>query len=476
MIIAIVIVFILGYTAIALEQTIKINKAATALTLGMLLWTMYIYAAPETIVNAHPDSFKDFIYADPVLSAHSLSDQATRYVVDFQIIKHLGNIAEIIFYLLGAMTIVSIIDFHGGFATLTDRIRTRDKQNLLWLIAIITFFMSSVLDNLTTAIVMIMMVRRLVSDRHNRWIFGSMVIIAANCGGAWTPIGDVTTIMLWINNNITSSVILRDLFLPSMISMIVPVFVASRSLKGDITTDRPQTSSVPEFTYNPAITWEERVSILTFGIACLLAVPVFKSVTGLPPFTGILFALGLMWIYMEILYNRKKDITQEQQFRVPYILSKLDLPTILFFLGILMAVAALEAAGVLGRAATFLDVYIHNTYIVNVCIGFLSSIIDNVPLVAAAIGMYPILTPETADAAPHAAYMLNFVQDGTFWQLLAYCAGVGGNILIIGSTAGVVVMGLQRINFIWYMKHISLPAIGGYLAGILVFVLQKLIF
>lgn len=476
MIAAIVIVFMLGYTAIAFEQTLKINKAATAITLGMLLWTMYIYVHPETIINAHPDSFKNFIEADPALSTHLLSDQTTHYVVDFQIIDHLGNVAEIIFYLIGAMTIVSIIDFHGGFGSLTDRIHTRDKRRLLWMIAIITFFMSSVLDNLTTAIVMTMVLRRLVAEQQDRWIFGSMIIIAANCGGAWTPIGDVTTIMLWINGNITSGVVMKDLFLPSIVSMAIPVWIASRLLKGGDVIDKPQPSPVSELAYNPNITHQERLSILIFGITCLLCVPVFKSVTGLPPFIGILFAMGLMWIYTEILYNHKKNIPKEQQYRVPYILSKLDLPTILFFLGILMAVATLEAAGILRQAAGFLDMYVHNTYGVNILIGFLSSVIDNVPLVAAAMGMYPILTPGAAELAPHATYMLSFVQDGTFWQLLAYCAGVGGNILIIGSAAGVVVMGLERINFIWYAKHISLLAISGYFSGILIFLLQKLVF
>ena len=423
-----VILFISGYILIALEHQTGISKSAIALLLGILLWTFI----PHT---------------------------------DNEIINHLGDTAEILFYLLGAMTIVEWIDTHNGFTLITNHITTRNKRKSLWIIALITFIMSSVLDNLTTAIVMIMLLRRLVNEQQERWIFGSIVIIAANAGGAWTPIGDVTTIMLWINDNITSLNVIHHLFLPSLISLIIPLVIMTFRLQGET---QPQQATNTNTTL--AISRREQMTILSVGIASLLFVPVFKEFTNLPPFMGIMLALGAVWTYTEILYNRKRNLSPEKIHRIPSILTKVDYSTLLFFLGILMAVAALQIAGILDQMSTFLNDKIHNVYLINMIIGFLSSVIDNVPLVAAAMGMYP-LTHTSGALSP---YLMNFTTDGTFWELLAYCSGIGG-ILIIGSAAGVVVMGMERINFMWYMKHITWIAILGYLAGIGVYYLQSLV-
>lgn len=475
MIAAMIILFVGGYLLIALEHYVGINKAATAIVLGVLLWTMYMFCGDAQIVETNRRAFEMFLAANPESASAALREQVSAFVGQWQAINHLGDISSILFYLLCAMTIVELIDAHGGFAIITRHIATRDKRRLLWMIAMISFFMSAVLDNLTTAIVMIMLLRKLVSSKKDRWLFAGIVVIAANSGGAWTPIGDITTIMLWINENVTSFYLLTHLFLPSFVSMLVPLLFVSARLKGEVSPPE-ELRAKSESGHPVRLPAPARLSILVLGVACLVSVPLFKAVTYLPPFMGILLALGLMWVYTEIVYNRNKAIPHAQQHRIPFVLTRIDMPTILFFLGILMAVAALECAGVLHTAAAFLDGRLHNPYLINSAIGVLSSIVDNVPLVAAAMGMYPLLSPEAAAAAADPAYMANFVQDGVFWQLLTFCAGTGGSILIIGSAAGVVVMGLERMNFFWYLKNISLLALAGYAAGILTFLLQRLVF
>lgn len=426
MLLVITITFIAGYILIALEKQIGINKTAIALVLGIVLWVLALH--------------------------HTTGD------INSQIVEHLGDTAEILFYLLGAMAVVQWVDTHEGFSLITQYIRTKKKRKLLWIIAFLTFFMSSVLDNLTSSIVMIMLLQKLISEQRDRWIFGSIVILAANAGGAWTPIGDVTTIMLWIHDNITSVNVIRHLFLPSLVSLLIPLSIASFWLKGDIQPMQDNHSFV-----RLAITRKEQITILAVGIAGLLFVPVFKELTELPPFMGIMLALGGIWIYSERLYHRKKGISPDKIHDIPSILTKIDYSTLLFFLGILMAVAALQVVGILDQMANFLNTTLHNVYFITAIIGFLSSIIDNVPLVAAAMDMYPLAL---ADGNALSPYMLNFTTDGAFWELLAYCAGVGGSILIIGSAAGVVVMGMERISFTWYLKHITWIAVLGYLAGI----------
>lgn len=442
--IAIVIVFILGYAAIALEHPLKIDKTASALLLGMTLWTMYAVG----VLNGN---------VFPETNIHDLVSEHG------SIRHHLGEIAEILFFLMGAMTIVELIDVHGGFSVITDKIKTRKKIKLLWILAILTFFMSAVLDNLTTSIVMVMLLRKIIADQKDRWIYASMVIIAANSGGAWSPIGDVTTIMLWVKGNVTTVPIITSLIIPSFISMAVPVLLASRYLKGELAPISANTECQKE----SCITFRERNQIFILGVLALLLVPVFKTLTHLPPFIGVLFTLSLLWIFLELMYN-KKCLEKSQEHRVPSVLQRIDMATILFFLGILLAVGVLQEVGILKSVANYLTENVGNVYIINLVLGALSSIVDNVPLVAAAMGMYPIAE---VGAVGFDAFC---VQDGTFWQFLAYCAGVGGSMLIIGSAAGVVVMGLEKISFGWYLKKISLLALIGYLAGAGWFVLQEM--
>ncbi len=466
------VVFVIGYILIAMEHKIGINKAATALILGMTLWVLYMFSGDSIISVVNAESFRHFLAGNSDVANMPLAKQCAKFVSDFQIVESLGEHAQIVLYLIGAMAIVELIDVHGGFMCVTERISTRSKRNLLWILSFITFFMSSILDNLTTAIVMTMLLRKMVSDRHERWIFAGMIIIAANSGGAWTPTGDVTTIMLWINENVTTSALITKLFLPSLLSMLVPLAIISLMLgKGDVnySTDR-QESAISAYVSN-----KERVAIFCIGVSALISIPIFKAITHLPPFMGVLLVLGIIWVYMEIMYNRKPDIPISRQYRLTAIFSRIDLGTILFFMGILMAVSALQSAGILKEVSTYLDEEVHNVYVINTIVGILSSIIDNVPLVAGAMGMYPMPTHEAVALSGEAAYMANFVQDGIFWQLLAYCAGVGGSILIIGSAAGVVVMGLEKITFAWYCKHISLLALLGYFSGIITYVVQNAI-
>lgn len=470
-----VIIFILGYTFIILENNIGINKTATALILGIILWILYIFSGPEIIIGANQLQFNDFIRSGSEISTLSRSQQAILYVSNNQAVYQLGNIAEILFYLLGAMTIVEMIDVHGGFSVITRYITTRNKKKLLWLIAGSTFFMSSVLDNLTTTIVILALLHKIISSQQERWIYGSVAVIAANAGGVWTPIGDITTIMLWINDNITAASIMKSLFIPAIISLALPTFLLSFSLKGQITGSAASISQGNAAT--TAASGKQGKKILILGILSLIFVPVFKSVTQLPPFMGMLFVLGLLWAYSGFLYRQRNNApTTGIPFRMSAILSKVDHSTILFFLGILLSVSALEACGILSHLSAFLNAHVRNSYIITTAIGLASSVIDNVPLVAGAIGMYPVIAPSALSAASDAAYLSNFVQDGTFWQLIAYGAGTGGSILIIGSAAGVVAMGMEKINFIWYLKRISWTALIGYLAGIAVYALQSHLF
>lgn len=441
MIVFMIIIFLIGYVCIALEHPLKINKAASAILLSVILWTAYGFYAQSLCGSNHVE----------------LLAQVTNH----QIIEHLGDISEVLFFLLGAMTIVELVDVHGGFDLITNRITTKNKRHLLWMIAFFTFFLSAILDNLTTAIVMVMVLRKLLHNKKERWIFASMVIIAANSGGAFSPIGDVTTIMLWIHGNVTAGNLIPILLLPSIASMCVPVFISSYFLKGEI----ENTTSISEHTPHPAakeIGHTDKLIVLILGIGALIFVPIFKSITHLPPFIGILLGLSILWIYTERMYHRMKHVDESRKARISLILTRIDTSTILFFLGILMSVAALQAAGILTQFSAILSQHISDYRIINLIIGCISSIVDNVPLVAGAMGMYGIqLDPSSV-----------FAVDGAFWIFLAYCAGVGGSLLIIGSAAGVAVMGIEKIDFIWYLKKISLLALAGYIAGALVYILQ----
>ncbi len=426
--IAIVIVFVFGYLCIALESVTKINKAAIALLMCVFCWTLLMLS---------PSTFYPGVEAPEVV--HKVAE-----VIE----HHLGDAGGTLFFLMGAMTIVEIVDTNGGFNFVRDAIKTRSKRKLMWRMAFMTFFLSAILDNLTTSIVMIMVLRKLVQNREDRLIYAAMVVIAANSGGAFSPIGDVTTIMLWIKGVITTQGVISEIFIPSLVSMLVPAYILQYSLKGKF--DKSQNLPPAEVSQ---FTQRQRNIIFWMGVGGLIFVPIFKTLTHLPPFMGILLVLGLLWTTTEIFHHNTEEGDTMAK-RVSDLLSRIDLSTIMFFLGILMAVAVLQEIGVLTALGESLDKMSGgNHYLVTGIIGVLSSIVDNVPLVAGCMGMYPVA--EVGDMAV----------DGIFWQLLAYCAGVGGSMLIIGSAAGVVVMGLEKITFGWYMKRITWIVFVGYLAG-----------
>lgn len=475
----IIAIFIIGYLMIALEHPLKINKAASALLTGTILWVLYIMNAPDFESLVSSDGFKSFVQ-DPHAAGLSLLEQCQQYIVEHQILISIGEICQTLIFLIGAMIIVELVDVHGGFEFITNRITTRKARSLLIMISVLTFFMSSVLDNLTTSIVMIMLIRKIIADQKTRWLFGSMIIIAANSGGAWSPIGDVTTIMLWVKGNISTSETIPHLILPSLVSMFVPLFLMARQLKGSVESpiqegrmENNSTCCTDEFFI---LAHRERLYIFILGILCLLFVPVFKMVTHLPPFMGVMIGVSILWFFTEFIYGKKEDLEEDRKLRVSKVVHRIDGATLLFFLGILLAVEVLRYTGILGAFASWLDDSVGNVFIVNMVIGALSAVVDNVPLVAGAIGMYPVMTEEAVAASADPIYWMNFVQDGTFWQFLAYCAGVGGSMLIIGSAAGVVVMGLEQISFGWYLKRISGLALLGYLAGAFVYILQCVVF
>jgi Na+/H+ antiporter NhaD/arsenite permease-like protein len=440
-------IFVLGYLGIAFEHPLKINKTAFALLTGVLIWTCYVLSGPDIFnVSNFGAGFENFKLDHPD-SVHPFID----FITTHELIHHLGDIAEILFYLMGAMTVVELIDTYGGFSIITDNIKTTNKVKLLWILSFITFFFSAILDNLTTAIVMVALLRKLLPEQHDRWFFGGMVILAANAGGAWSPIGDVTTIMLWIAGKVSTGSVIFECFLPSLISMIIPLMVVSFVEKGEIdASKRPhdeKSAGIP--------TWQRNL-IFFLGVAALIFVPVFKILTHLKPYMGIMLGLSILWIVTEILSRTNKDMID---YTIAGALTRIDLPSILFFLGILLAVAGLESAGHLSMLAGGLDhAFNGNYYLIDTVIGILSSIIDNVPLVAGAMGMY------------------SFPIDHVFWIFLAYCAGTGGSLLIIGSAAGVAVMGMEKIDFIWYLKHITPYALLGYLAGAGCYVLLNNVF
>ena len=464
MILTLICLFFVGYLGIAIEHPLKIDKTATALLLGMLMWILYALGADAIISVTDPEGLAAYLTAHPRMADLSPHMQALNYVLDVQIVESLGDISQTLFFLLGAMTIVELVDVHGGFSVITDHIKTRSKTSLMWVLVLTTFFFSAVLDNMTTTIVMVMLLRKLIDDRHERWLYAGIIVIAANCGGAWSPIGDVTTIMLWVKGNVTAPVIIARVTLPAIVAVVIPALWTSRSLKGSIPPlQHPQTNPT-------SINHAERLTIFILGVGGLIFVPVFKSITHLPPFIGMLFVLGVLWVYTEIFYNRRAKIYGDvKQHRLPQVIRRIDMPSILFFLGILMAVQVLDLSGILSATAGWLDETVHNIYIINILLGALSSVFDNVPLVAGVMGMYPVADPGVT------GYMANFVQDGVFWEFLSYCAGVGGSMLIIGSAAGVIAMGIEKISFGWYLKHFSLPALVGYLAGAGVYILEVIL-
>jgi len=414
----VIIIFVVGYVAIAFEHPLKINKTATALITGVLCWTLF------------------------VLSQHN---ESHLQLVETKLAHHLSETAAILFFLMAAMTVVELIDAHEGFRFITDRIVTKDVRKLLWLICWITFFLSSVLDNLTTAIVMVSVVRKLIPDKEQRVFFCGMIIIAANAGGAFSPIGDVTTTMLWIGGQISASGIITKTLLPSIICLLIPLIYLSFKLKGNLIGNLNE-SNKPTAPSGGKI-------MLSIGLGALLFVPLFKTLTHLPPYAGMLLGLGVVWVVSELI-NSKLDEGERKKYSAAEALSRIDASSVLFFLGILLAVGALESMGTLHSVSNFLSNRIGNLSVIITFIGVLSSIVDNVPLVAAGMGMYPLAT---------------YPMDHSLWQYFAYCAGTGGSLLVIGSAAGVAVMGMEKIDFGWYLKKISLLALAGYTAGALVY-------
>lgn len=464
MIFTLICLFFIGYLAIALEHPLRVDKTATALLLGMLLWVIYALNAEFFISTYHGEEFARYLMENPRVQSASPHMQALSYIIDVQIVEAMGDITQTLFFLIGAMTIVELVDVHGGFSIITDHIRTNSKTKLMWILCLTAFFFSAVLDNMTTTIVMIMLLRKLIDDRQERWLYAGLIVIAANCGGAWSPIGDVTTIMLWVKGNVTAPAIIARVTLPSLIAILVPALWISRQLKGRLA---PVQCAGPD--PNSWMTHRDKLTIFLLGVTGLILVPVFKSITHLPPFIGMLFVLGILWLYTEIFYNRR-HIKDFKQHRLTTVIKRIDMPSILFFMGILMAVQVLDFSGVLNATAQWLDAKVHNIYLINIFLGMMSSVFDNVPLVAGVMGMYPI-----ADAGA-VGYAANFIQDGVFWEFLSYCAGVGGSLLIIGSAAGVIAMGLEKISFGWYCKHFTLPALLGYLAGAGVYILEVILF
>lgn len=438
----IVTVFIIGYFFIAIESVTKVNKAAIALLMFVGCWTIFMFDPSQYIATAIGDKVGN--------------------VVSEVIEHHLGSTATTLFFLMGAMTIVELVDQNGGFNFVRDTLKTKSKRALLWRIAFMTFILSAILDNLTTAIVMIMILRKLVSDHKDRIIYAALVVVAANSGGAFSPIGDVTTIMLWNKGVITAGGVITEILVPSVVSMVIPAYILSFSLKGELALPEDKGGELGSSDF----TGTQRKIVFFLGVGGLIFVPIFKSITHLPPFVGILLVLGLLWTVTEVFYSKlpKSAGKSGMQKRVSNMLSRIDMSTILFFLGILMAVACLETIGVLTQLGQGLNVVFDgNHYLITGIIGVLSSIVDNVPLVAGCMGMYPVDPAIGGDMSV----------DGIFWQLLAYCAGVGGSMLIIGSAAGVVVMGLEKITFGWYMKKITWVAFVGYVAGIAVYWVEK---
>jgi Na+/H+ antiporter NhaD/arsenite permease-like protein len=423
MITALVFVFVVAYAAIAFEHSLKINKSASALVGAGLLWTIYALNTGD---------------------AHLVGEHLSESLI---------STAQIVFFLMGAMAIVEVVDAHNGFEVITSRIQTKSLSGLMWLVAFVTFFLSAILDNLTTTIVMVSLMKKLLDSREDRWFFAGIIVIAANAGGAWSPIGDVTTTMLWIGGQITATEIVKGLFLPSLLNLLVPLWVTSFVLKGKpvvppVVTDASQPL--------PVTTSFERNLMFSLGLGVLVAVPAFKTVTHLPPFMGVLFGLGLLWLVGDLVHRQKEE-GDKSHLSLTHALTRIDMPSIVFFVGILLSVATLEHTHILSDVATWLDQAVGRQDVIVMIIGVVSAIVDNVPLVAASMGMYSLTQYPT---------------DSFLWEFLAYCAGTGGSILIIGSAAGVAAMGLEKIDFVWYVKKISGLALIGYFSGALFYIAE----
>jgi Na+/H+ antiporter NhaD/arsenite permease-like protein len=450
----IIVVFVIGYVCIALEHTIKINKTASAILTGVICWTLFALSTPtESLLGStHFSNYIEGLKLD-LGDRFSGIPQQELFIgfVGAELSGHLAQISEILFFLMGAMTIVELVDAHHGFRFITDRIKTKNAKSLLWIICWVTFFLSAVLDNLTTSIVMVSLIRKLIPNKDTRLFFAGMIVIAANAGGAWTPIGDVTTTMLWIGGQISTLGIIKVMFLPSVVCMLVPLIYLSFTMKGELGTATESAGKAKHETVGGG------KLMLILGVSALISVPIFKTFTHLPPYIGMLLGLGTLWVVSELIHP-ELDEAVKKNYTAAGALARIDVPSVLFFLGILLAVGSLESMLTLHHFAEYLATTLGDNRIIITLIGLLSAIVDNVPLVAASMGMYSLDT---------------YPQDHLIWEYLAYCAGTGGSILIIGSAAGVAVMGMEKIDFIWYTKRISLIAIMGYFAGAAAYLLLK---
>jgi len=447
---AIVTIFIIGYLAIALEHPIKINKTASALLTGVICWTLFMVSDPPATLleSSHFHHFLDELKRSAVnFGLLSSTDIHREYVTD-QLGEHLNEIAQILFFLMGAMTIVELVDAHHGFKFITDRIKTQNPKKLLWIVCGVSFILSAILDNLTTTIVMVSLIRKLIPNKEMRLFFAGMIVVSANAGGAWSPIGDVTTTMLWIGGQITAVNIVKTLILPSIVCAVIPLIYLNFKLKGELgIKDKKPEEKAPET--------GSGTLMLIVGVLSLISVPIFKTVTHLPPYLGMMLGLGVLWVVSELI-NPDMDEAARKNYTASHALSRIDMSSVLFFLGILLAVGSLEAMGTLHMFAEWLTDSVGDIRIIITLIGILSSIVDNVPLVAASMGMYD---------------MNIYPTDHMIWEYLAYCAGTGGSMLIIGSAAGVAAMGMEKIDFIWYLKRITLLALMGYFAGAITYLL-----
>ncbi len=461
------IIFVLGIIAIALEDKLKINKAAIALLMAISLWIILMLDAYNIFIERSSPLFQEFLTENPEMAELPIHEQFINFISNRSIVYHLGNVAETLFFVMCSMLIVEIVDKHGGFRAVTTYLTTANKRKLLWTLSLSAFFFSALLDNLAAAIVLLAVLRKLVPDRTDRMKYACMIIIAANAGGSWSPIGDVTTILLWVGKNITALHQISHLFIPAVVNLLVPLTIAHFWLFKKGSTLRVLSNSEKEIDYCPEIPNHSRRAIFVIGVLSLALVPVFQMITDLPPFLGVLLGLVILWFYTDIMYSRLPGMKETQKLRITTLLPSIDLATIFFFLGILMTVGALETSGHLGLMSNFLDKHIHQPYLISFIIGILSSCVDNVALVAATMGMYPIV-PDTAGISEYSSY---FVTDGGFWTFLAYCAVTGGSILIIGSATGVTVMGIEKIDFMYYTKRFSILALLGYVSGVTVYML-----
>lgn len=450
----IVAVFVVGYILIALEHPIHINKTATALLTGVICWTLFAISEPTAslLSSQHFIDFVEKLKANvPNFAALTASEIHREFVIE-SLAEHLSEISQILFFLMGAMTIVELVDAHHGFKFITDRITTKNAKALLWIICGVTFFLSAILDNLTTTIVMVSLVRKIIPSKDMRLFFAGMIIVAANAGGAWSPIGDVTTTMLWIGGQITAGGIVKSLLLPSIVCMVVPLIYLSFTMKGDLGEETKVKTEEPSSGYGKLM--------LFLGVAALVSVPIFKTITHLPPYLGMMLGLGVLWVASELI-DPNVDESKKKNYTASHALTRIDMPSVLFFLGILLAVGALQSMTTLHNFAEYLNHTLGDNRIIITLIGILSAIVDNVPLVAASMGMYD---------------MSVYPSDHMIWEYLAYCAGTGGSLLVIGSAAGVAAMGMVKIDFIWYIKKITLLAAIGYFAGAAVYLIQYSLF